>query len=63
MDYDHMLNGRGSRQHHQNMIKDARYNTLIKDAKKHVAQQQGVSTTADTNIRLGFATILNIFIK
>ena len=31
MDYDHLLNGRGSRQHHQNMIKEAQRNKLAKD--------------------------------
>lgn len=34
MNYDHMLNGRGSRQHHQNMIKKAQYNALVKQAKQ-----------------------------
>lgn len=32
MDYDHMLNGCGSRQHHQDMIKQAQRNKLTKEA-------------------------------
>ena len=43
MDYDHMLNGRGSRQHHQDIIKQARLNTLAKEAKQQASQQQQVS--------------------
>ena len=43
MDYDHMLNGHGSRQHHQNMIEEAQYNTLIKEAKQHGSPQRKVS--------------------
>jgi hypothetical protein len=34
MQYDHMLNGSGSRQHHQDMIQQAQYNQLLKETKR-----------------------------
>jgi hypothetical protein len=43
MDYDHMLNGRGSRQHHQNIIREAQRHSLANEAKQHGSPQRKVS--------------------
>ena len=57
MDYDHMLNGRGSRQHHQDIIKQARLNTLAKDAKQQASQQHQIS-----RIRAILITLINLIV-
>jgi hypothetical protein len=42
-DLDHMLNGKGSRQHHQDMIQQAQYIRLTRDIKTTPANNRTIT--------------------
>jgi hypothetical protein len=56
MDYDHMLNGRGSRQHHQNIIRQVQAEQLAKKAK--ASQKQGKNRIGVRNLIMLLITML-----
>ena len=57
MKYDHMLNGQGSRNHHQAMIEQAQQERLLKDAEDKRSKQN------KTPIRKIANTVINLVMR
>ena len=57
-DLDHMLNGNGSRQHHQDMIKHAQRAKFTRQVKPSVVNNKAISP-----LRAVFVAIINLVIK
>ena len=57
-DIDHMLNGRGSRRHHQDMIQEARRNRMARDVSTAQGEQKTIAP-----IRAALIAVINWIIR
>ena len=55
-DLDHMLDGKGSRQHHQDVIREAQQDKLARDAGKTRANPAA-------RVRVVLAAIINLIVR
>ena len=58
-DLDHMLSGTGSRQHHQNMIRQAQRESFVRNVKPTASAQR----KSFAPLRAILATILNLITR